>query len=76
MTSAFFQPFALYSQPAGLLKKVVALLNIVSFLLNSFLNADRYNEIYASLIIIYNSHEKKYAMESDNFPANGLTVNQ
>jgi hypothetical protein len=76
MIAAFFQPFAFYSQPLGLFKKVVALLNNVSFLLNLFLNADRYHEIYASLIIIYNTHEKKLAMDSDNYPAIGLTVNQ
>jgi hypothetical protein len=76
MTAAFFQPFALYSQPAGLLKKVVALLNNGSFLLNLFLNTDRYHEIYASLIIIYNTHEKKYSMDSNSYPAIGLTVNQ
>jgi hypothetical protein len=52
MTSAFFQPLAFYTQPLGLLKKVVALLNNVSFLLNLFFNADRTNEIYAYLIII------------------------
>jgi len=51
--AAFFQPLAWYSQPLGLLKKVVALLNNMSFLLNLFFNADRCNEIYASLIIIY-----------------------
>jgi hypothetical protein len=76
MIAAFFQPFGPYSQPAGLLKKVVALLNHVSFLLNLFLNANRYHEIYASLIITYNTHEKKLAMDSDNYPAIDLTVNQ
>jgi len=52
MIAAFFQPLAFYFQPAGSLKKVVALLNKISFLLNLFFNADRYQEIYAFLIII------------------------
>jgi len=50
MIPAFFQPLALYSQPAGSLKKVVALLNNISFLLNLFLNAGGNKEIYAFLI--------------------------
>jgi hypothetical protein len=51
MIPAFFQPLALYSQPAGLLKKIVVLLNNTGFLLNHFFNADSYKEIYAFLII-------------------------
>jgi len=50
MIAAFFQPLALFFQPAGPLKKVVASLNKISFLLNPFFNADRYQEIYTFLI--------------------------
>jgi len=51
MIPAFFQPLAHYSQPAGVLKKVIGLLNNTGILLNLFFNTDRQKEIYVFLIL-------------------------